>query len=84
MSFPFRARCIAERSVSLLQEGEETMVVDMAPLDDCMSDMLVQVEGQDRTFGVPLAQLEPLDVDEETAQIIKDWHYWVERGYRLR
>ncbi len=84
LSFPFRARCIAERSVSPLQEREEVAVVDMAPADDCMSEMFVQVEWQNRTFGVPLAQLEPLDVDEDTAQIIGDWHYWVERGYRLR
>jgi hypothetical protein len=46
--------------------------------------MFVLIEWEERTFGVPLAQLAPLDVDEDTTQIIEDWHYWVERGYRLR
>ena len=82
--FPFRARCISERSISPLQEGEEVTVVGMPSEEDCMVEMFVMVEWKDRTFGVPLAQLEPVDVDEQTEQIIADWHYWVEQGYRLR
>ncbi len=34
-------------------------------------------------FPVPLMQLEGLQVDEETQQAIGDWHYWVNRGYKL-
>jgi hypothetical protein len=49
-----------------------------------MVEMVGMVEWEGRTFGVPLAQLEPVEVNEETEQIIADWHYWVEQGYRLR
>jgi len=31
----------------------------------------------DRTFGVPLALLKPLDVDTQTREAIEDWHYWM-------
>ena len=82
--FPFRARCISERSISPLREGEEVTVVGMPSEEDCMVEMVVMVEWEGRTFGVPLAQLEPVEVNEETEQIIADWHYWVEQGYRLR
>jgi hypothetical protein len=30
-----------------------------------------------------LAQLEAVDVDDQTREVINDWHYWVERGYEL-
>ena len=33
--------------------------------------------------GVPLAQLEGVGVDEETAEAIADWHYWDAQGYQL-
>ena len=35
----------------------------------------------DREQGVPLAQVEPLDVDSDTEQAVADWHYWDGRGY---
>ena len=34
----------------------------------------------DRTMGIPLAEIKGFSVDEETAQAIADWHYWVARG----
>lgn len=83
MTVPFRARCRRERAVSPLREGEEVTVVGMPSEEDCMSEMFVLIEWHERTFGVPLAQLEALEVDEQTAQIINDWHYWVEQGYQL-
>lgn len=55
----------------------------MAPEDECMREMFVEIQWQDRTIGVPLAQLQPLDVDESTQEAIADWHYWVERGYEF-
>jgi hypothetical protein len=42
--------------------------------------MQVIIEWQDRTLGVPLAQLVGLSVNEETAEAITDWHYWVAQG----
>ena len=80
---PFRARCIATRTISPLRKGEEVTVTGMAPEDDCMHGMFVIIQWQDRTLGVPLAQLEGIGVDEDTAEAIADWHYWVARGYQL-
>ena len=34
-----------------------------------------------RTFCVPLAQLKPLDTDDDSVEAIEDWHYWKARGY---
>lgn len=48
-----------------------------------MHEMFTTVEWKERNFGVPLAQLEPIDVDESTQEAIEDWHYWVKRGYQL-
>ena len=81
LAFPFKARCIRERSISPLRKGEEVVVNGMAPEDDCMREMFVLVEWKGRSMGVPLTQLEGVDVDEDTAQAIGDWHYWVDQGY---
>ncbi len=83
ITFPFSARCIEERKISPLKKGEKVSVVEMAPEDDCMHEMFVVIEWQSRYFGVPLAQLEPVDVDELTQEAIADWIYWVKRGYQL-
>lgn len=83
IQFPFEARCIQVRSVSPLRKEERVTIVQMAPEEECMHEMFVEVQWQGRTFGVPLAQLQPIDVDEETQEAIGDWHYWVARGYEL-
>jgi len=83
ISFPFTARCVEERRVSPLKVGEQVPVVGMAPEDDCMCEMFVEIELLDRSFGVSLAQLEPLDVDELIEEAVADWHCWIRRGYQL-
>ena len=72
MAFPFKARCIQARSVSPLREGEEVVVDGMAPEDDCMREMFVLANWQGRSLGLPLAQLEGIGVDEETAEATGD------------
>ena len=81
--FPFQARCIKERTVSPLREGEEVRVVGMTDEADCMSEMFVLVEWMGREFGVPLTQLELLDVDSDTWEAVEDWYYWTGDGGRL-
>lgn len=81
ITFPFKAKCISERKSSPLKADEKVEVIELSPADDCQHDMLVQIRLLDRVFGVPLAQLDPLDVDESTQEAIADWHYWVARGY---
>ena len=83
MQFPFNARCIRERSISPLQIAESVRVTGMAEEYDCIVEMFVDIEWFDRTFGVPLSQLEGIGVDGETKEAIADWHYWVDRGYML-
>jgi hypothetical protein len=83
LRFPFRARCIAERRTSPLKVGEEAQVLGMAPGDDCMHEMFVELRWSGRTLGVPLSQLEAIEADSETQEAIEDWHYWVARGYRF-
>lgn len=83
ITFPFEAQCVNERSISPLQKNEKVEVDGMAPEDDCMCEMFVMIHWMNRTLGVPLAQLEPLQTDDETEEAIADWHYWVGRGYQL-
>ena len=55
----------------------------MAPEDDCMHGMFVEVRWQGRSLGVPLSQLEGVSVDGETQESIEDWQYWLAMGYQL-
>jgi len=81
LTFPFKAKVIRKSGISPLKEGEEVSVLGMADQDECEDNMFVQIEWDGRKFGVPLEQLEPVNVDEDTAEAVEDWHYWVNRGY---
>jgi hypothetical protein len=83
VQFPFEAQCVSERHISPLQEGEKVKVLQMAPADECAREMFVEIQWSGRKFGVPLSQLEPIDVDDQTEEAIADWHYWVARGYEF-
>lgn len=79
MDFLFEARCTTEREESPLKEGETVQAVGMSSTKPTLSQQYVTVEWMDRELGVPLEQLEPVDVNDETKQAIEDWHYWLER-----
>jgi hypothetical protein len=79
LTFPFEARCLTEREESPLEEGETVRVVGMSSTEPTLSQQFVTIEWMDRKFGVPLEQLEPVDVGNATEQAIADWHYWLER-----
>ncbi len=83
LQVPFRARCIAEQIVSPLRIGDKIEIMGMAPVEACDHEMLVLTTWRQRTFGIPLAQIEGIGVDEDTEQAIADWQYWVGAGYRL-
>jgi len=83
LNFPFSVKCIAHRTISPLKVGEKVEVVGMPSEEDCEHDMFVLIRRKSDQFGVPLSQLEGVDVDEETKQAIEDWHYWVNQGYEL-
>ena len=81
LQFPFQAKCIEVRRVSPLKEGERVQVADIVPMEDPPSEIFVEIEWGGRTMGVPLSQLEGVDVDEETEEAIEDWRYWTQRDY---
>ena len=83
MQFSFTARCIVHRATSPLEPGDEVEVVGMAPEEECEHEMFVLIQWKSHPLGVPLMQLEGVDVDEETQQAIDDWHYWVDREHEL-
>ena len=81
--FSFEAECIAVDNRSPLAVGECVTVNQMANEGkwNQSQDMYVEIMWNDRTFCVPLAQLKPLDADEDTVEAINDWHYWKAHGY---
>ena len=81
--FPFRGKCISPRATSPLRKGQQVEVTELACAEDCEQEMFVTVTWEDRKLAVPLAQLEPIQTDKTTREAIKDWHYWVERGYEF-
>jgi hypothetical protein len=83
LQFPFSARCVARRAISPLEPGDEVEVVEIAPVEECEHEMFVLIRWKPHQLAVPLMQLEGIQVDEETQQAIEDWHYWVDRGYKL-
>ncbi len=83
LQFPFRAKCIVQRSISPLRKGEPVEVVDMAPEEECEREMFVKVRWENRTLAVPLIQLKPIDANKPTEQAVEDWHYWVGQGYEF-
>lgn len=94
LEFPFRAKCIAARSISPLKKGEEVEVLSMAKEDDCMAEIFVLIRWGGRKLGVPLAQLKPVrgrspltpTLSREgrgRTEAVADWHYWVARKYEF-
>lgn len=83
LRFPFTAHCLVQRAISPLEVGDEVEVVEMASEEECQHEMFVGIRWEQRPLAVPLAQLEGVQVDEETEQAIQDWRYWVNRGYEL-
>jgi hypothetical protein len=80
---PFEARCIEKREVSPLEVGEEVRVEGMSSVKACQSEMFVTVDWMDSELGVPLAQLEPVEIDSDAEEAVADWHYWAGRGYEF-
>ncbi len=81
LAFPFKAKCIAERSVSPLKIGEEVKVLGLAKEDDCMAEIFVLIRFSGRKLGVPLSQVEPVEATSDTREAVEDWHYWVTMSY---
>jgi len=83
LRFAFRGQCICLRATSPLRKGQEVEVTDLASAEECEQEMFVTVRWEDRKLALPLAQLESIQADKSTREAIKDWHYWVDRGYEF-
>jgi hypothetical protein len=83
LEFPFTAECTRRRAISPLQVGDEVEVVSMAPEDECAHDMFVMIRWEHGGLGVPLSQLKPTTAGLATTTAVRDWHYWVRRGYQF-
>jgi hypothetical protein len=83
MRFLFMAKCIRAAAKSPLSEGEQVVVMQMAPEDECMHEMFVEIKWEERVFCVPLVQLQLLEADGQTLEAVEDWHYWMAHGYKL-
>lgn len=84
LRFPFTALCSAKRSTSPLRLQEEVKVLKMAPEEECEKEMFVMIRRGKGRLAVPLSQLAVgASVDEQTRQVIEDWHYWVQMGYQF-
>jgi hypothetical protein len=82
-SFPFKAKCIEIRRKSPLNLDDEVDVQGISPVEECETEIFVAIRWNDRKLAVPLSQLEGIDIDGETEQVIEDWHYWTQRGYEF-
>jgi hypothetical protein len=81
---PFRARCISERAISLLNTDDEVEIVGMAPEDECQHEMFVKMRYERRTLAIPLSQIAPVTgTEKEVREAIEDWRYWIGQGYEL-
>ncbi len=81
--FPFKATCISQRRTSPLKIHDEVDVLGTSPSEECESEIYVDIQWNDETLAVPLSQLQGVDTDDATQQVIEDWHYWVKRGYEF-
>jgi Calcium binding len=88
LNFPFNAKCMKKgRGKSASPQEKEVEVVGMAPDEDCLRDMFVEVVetgGSDEdVFSARITEITPIDADSETQEAIDDWLYWVKRGYKF-
>lgn len=53
----------------------------MAPENECKHEMFVMTPWDRNGLAVPLTQIKLVHGDEQTEEAVKDWHYWINRGY---
>ena len=81
ISFPFPAECIAIDKRTPLELSERMTATQMSGEIYCQNEMFVDVSWNGKVLAIPLVQVRPLDVDDDTTEAIDDWHYWKKQGY---
>lgn len=87
LNFPFNAKLKKKARKTGVIEEKQVEVLAMAPDDDCLKDMYVEVVypgGDDEDiFSAKLSEIEAIDADEDTQEALADWQYWLARGYKF-
>ena len=81
--FPFSAECISLDKRTPLVLGERITAKKMSEEAYCEHEMYVDVEWKGRELAIPLALIQPLEADDDTAEAVGDWRYWIEQGYKF-
>jgi Calcium binding len=87
LNVPFMAKWAKKGRKSNTVEEKQVEVLGMAPDDECLKDMFVEVvypDGKDEdVFSAKLSEITAVDADSETQEALADWHYWLARGYKF-
>jgi hypothetical protein len=87
LNVPFLATLKKKSRKTSTVEEKTVEVLGMAPDDECLKDMYVEVvypDGKDEdVFTAKLGDLVVIDTDIDTKEAIADWHYWLARGYKF-
>ncbi len=87
LNVPFLAKWTKKGRKSTSVEEKQVEVLGMAPDDECLKDMFVEVvypDGKDEdVFSAKLSEIVAIDADSETQEALADWHYWLARGYKF-
>jgi Calcium binding len=87
LNIPFMAKWTKKSRKSSAVEEKQVEVLGMAPDDECLKDMYVEVvypDGKDEdVFSAKLSEIVAIDADSETQEAIADWYYWLARGYKF-
>jgi hypothetical protein len=87
LNFPFMAKWTKKSRKSSTSEEKAVEVLGMAPDDECLKDMYVEVAvingKDDDVYSAKLSEIQAIDVDDETQEAIADWLYWLARGYKF-
>lgn len=83
LKFPFIGKCVAKRSISPLKPNQKFTVIGIAEIEECMHEIFVEIElSDDENLCVPLSQVAVVSKNQSTKIAVKDWHYWVNKGYQ--
>jgi hypothetical protein len=87
LEFPFMGKWKKKNRKTGVIDEKLVEVLGMAPEDDCLKDMYVDVGyiggKDDDIHTAKLSEIEAIDVDEETQQALEDWQYWLGRAYKF-
>ncbi|MBE9004335.1 calcium-binding protein [Fortiea sp. LEGE XX443] len=87
LNYPFMAKWTKKSRKTSTTEEKQVEVLGMAPDDECLKDMYVEVADingkDDDVYSAKLSEIEAIDADDETQEAIADWHYWLARGYKF-